>query len=473
MCGICGVFGHDDAAFYTYLMIHAQQHRGQEGAGIAILNNEFVLHKGLGLVSEAFGHGGFFKQHRGTVTIGHNRYSTSGSSRSGSAEERRKSRNNLQPFSRNGVSVAFNGNIANYRSLRRNMEARGACFRTDVDTEVILNSLTPQRGMSLEDRVLEFSRAAVGAYSMIVMERIKGESSLLLVRDPSGNRPLVIGELEGRYPVAASESRAFQNIGAEYAREVEPGEMVRIDENGINNSGWIDQQARRAYCIFELVYFTMPDSRYVFGQSSGRFKEAIGGQLAIEQPADADIVVGIPDSATSAAKGYSRQSGIPEERGLIKSAYAGGRTFIQPDQFTRERGVKLKFSVDGDVVEGRSVALVDDSIVRATTTPHVIGLLRNAGAKEIHMRVSSPPIKHPCPLGVDMPDPTRFVAHRRSVEEICGFIGADSLGYLSMEGMLSKGTHCPEDYCTGCFSGIYSPGAADALETRMQRISTR
>lgn len=472
MCGICGVYGHENAAFLTYLMMFAQQHRGQEGAGMIVANERWVMHKNLGLVVDVFKLGKLFDGRlTGTTAIGHNRYSTSGSSRSQSIEERAKSRQNLQPFSRRGLAVVYNGNITNYVPLRRELESQGAEFKTDVDTEVIVNFLTMNKKMPLEERVFEFSRKAKGAYSMAIMEKTGNGNSLLLVRDPLGFRPLAIGLIEGTYPVFASENRAFQKVGAKYVRETEPGEIVRIDCNGINNAGFIDHTNKRAYCIFELIYFTMPDS-WIFDQSSGRFKRNLGGQLAIEQPADVDVVVGVPDSATSAASGYAQQSKIPEGRGLVRSPYIG-RTFINPEQFTRELGVKIKFSADPDVVGDKRVVVVDDSIVRGTTTPHVIQLLKDAGARKVHMRVTAPPIRWPCFYGIDMPDQRKFAAHNRTIEEICEFIGADSLGYLSVEGMLKCGAHKPGDYCAACFTGSYPSDISDVVETQMQRIKLR
>jgi amidophosphoribosyltransferase len=407
----------------------------------------------------------------GTTAIGHNRYSTSGSSRRSSDEEKRRSRQNLQPFSKGkNLALVFNGNIANYMPLRRELESQGANFKTDVDTEVIINFLSIKNA-PLEERLYEFSKIAKGAYSMIVMEKTKNGNRFLLARDPLGIRPLIIGEIDGKYLVAASETVALQKVRARYLREVEPAEIVELDDNGINCLGFMDRTEKRAHCIFEDIYFTMPESN-VFGYSSGKFKEESGRQLALEHKAYADIVVGVPDSATRAAWGYSQQSEIPERKGLNRNNYIG-RTFIQPEQFTREMGVRMKFSADPEIVAGKRIVLVDDSIVRGTTTPHVIQLLRDNGAREVHMRVASPPLRYPCFFGVDMPDYHEFAAYNRSVDDVCSRIGADSLGYLSLDGLLKCSPIPPENFCTACFTGDYPIDISAAVEAQVQRIQLR
>jgi amidophosphoribosyltransferase len=441
-CGVFGLYGHiDDVARTIFFGLTALQHRGQESAGIATMDNGKIhLQTGMGLVSQAFIESDLRKL-PGTIGIGHTRYSTTGSSES----------RNAQPFVAQGpngtIALAHNGNVINALSLRQQLITDyGSQFLTTTDSEVILQFLLSIPGLSWADRIGQLMREFQGAYSVVFL----CDDGLIAIRDPLGVRPLCLGSVQDGW-VVASESCALDQIGAEIIREVEPGEAILINNNGLQTI-YNGNKGKRATCSFEFIYFARPDSiiddNLVYSK-----RMAMGRQLAIEQSVDADLVIPVPDSAIPAGVGYASESGIPYQDGLIKNRNVG-RTFIQPDQRMREQGVRMKFNPLVDVLYGKRIIVVDDSIVRGNTTPHVISLLRKAGAKEIHWRVASPPIVSPCHFGVDMATQDELIAANRSVSEINEIIGADSLGYLSIKGMLnalgSEGMHC-----TGCFTREY------------------
>ena len=440
-CAVFGVWGPEDSAQLAYLGLHALQHRGQESTGIVALDSgQFRIEKGLGLVSE------FFTPERltrlpGRAAIGHNRYSTTGS----------LSRENAQPltgvFSGGPLAVAHNGNLVNTLELRRELENCGAVFQTTLDSELFLHLIALSKAATFEDRVAEAMRRVRGAYSLVLLTA----NAVLGVRDPNGVRPLVLGRHESGAYVLASESCAFDLIGARLVREVEPGEIVTLDHRGLTSKRGMPA-AERTQCIFEHVYFSRPDS-VVFGETVDRVRKAIGRRLAQEKPADADLVISVPDSSNAIALGFAEASRLPYDHGLIRNHYVG-RTFIHPTQAIRDEGVRLKYNAVEAILKGKRVAVVDDSIVRGTTSRKLVRLLRGAGATEIHFRVGSPPITHPCFYGIDTPCRGDLIAATHDVEGIRRFLEVDSLGYLSLEGLLA----CEREgkaYCHACFSGSY------------------
>ncbi|MBI2864378.1 MAG: amidophosphoribosyltransferase [Chloroflexi bacterium] len=441
-CGIFGVFARgEDVARVTFFGLFALQHRGQESAGIATADGLRISnHTGMGLVSQVFDEDNL-QDLEGHIAIGHNRYSTTGSSRP----------INAQPVVVDGccgqLALAHNGNITNAKDLRDELRGLGHEFATSTDSEVIAHLLVSSPGESWVERSQETMRRLTGAYSLVAATR----NTLMGMRDPLGLRPLCLGQLAGGW-VLASESCALDHIGAQFIREIEPGEMVIIDDEGVKSHVG-RASIKRALCIFEFIYFARPDSiidrRLIY-----LARQAMGAELAREYPIEADLVIAIPDSATAAGIGYARASGIPFSEGLLKNRYIG-RTFIQPDQRIREAGVKLKFNPLPEVLAGQRVIVLDDSIVRGTTTPRVVALLRKAGAKEVHMRICAPPIRYPCFFGVDMATRGELIAFQRSVTEIERYIGADSLGYLSLEGLI-RAINLPQDsFCLACFTGKY------------------
>ena len=441
-CGLFGIYGHRDAARLTYLGLYSLQHRGEEAAGIVSWDGMIMrAHKAMGLVSEAFDEE-TLKQLPGRSAIGHTRYSTTGSS----------TLKNSQPlvvtYAKGSIAVAHNGNLVNAYALRRDLESKGSIFQTTVDSEIILHLLAHAKGSSLDEDLSECVRNLEGAFSLIFLT----EKELIGVRDPRGFRPLCIGKLNKSY-VLASETCALDLIGATFVREVEPGEIVLIGSGGIR-SVWPFKGTTtpRAHCLFEHVYFSRPDS-IVFGESVQETRIKLGRQLAVEHPVKADLVMPIPDSGNFAALGYSLESGIPYSMGIIRNHYVG-RTFIQPSQEIRDLKVRVKFNPIRAIVKGRRLVVVDDSIVRGTTTRARVKSLREAGAKEIHLRVSCPPTKHSCFYGIDFPTRKELIANTMSLEEVRKFLGVESLGYLSIEGML-KAVKKPGDYCTACWSGTY------------------
>ncbi len=440
-CGVVGVYApNEDVARLTFFAQFALQHRGQESAGIATTDGKRIqVYAKMGLVSQVFDEDSL-SQLTGNIAIGHNRYSTTGSSRV----------SNAQPIvvgeGSNAIAIAHNGNITNAKHLYQELSDQGVTFRGSTDSEVIANLIFYSHEKDVVEKIRYAMHRLQGAYSLTILttERLLG------VRGPLGVRPLCLGAVNGGW-VIASESCALDHIGASFLREVEPGEIVAIGENGVES--YREEVGRRALCIFEYIYFARPDS-IINGRLLYQARQDMGAGLAVEHPVDADLVMGVPDSATAAGGGYAHQSGIPLAEGLIKNRYVG-RTFIEPHQRIRDLGVKLKFNPLPQVLDGKRVVLVDDSIVRGTTTPKVIGLLRKAGAREVHVRICAPPIRYPCFFGVDMATRWELIAAQKSVPEIRDFIGADSLGYLSIEGLV-KAVALPKDiFCLACFTGDY------------------
>lgn len=441
-CGVFGIFAPgEDVARLTFFGLYALQHRGQESAGIATSDGEHLsIRTRLGLVNQAFTEEDL-KLLPGHIAVGHARYSTQGSTSARNAGPM------VAQSSAGPIAVAHNGNLTNTVQLREELEEQGERFLTSTDSEVLTRQIALTPGVTLVDKVRRAMPRMVGAYSLCIL----GQDRLLAVRDPLGVRPLCIGQM-GEHWVVASESCALMTIGAKFVREVEPGEIIEIDADGLRSHG-ATRSARHAMCLFELIYFARPDSE-IHGQRLHLVRQHMGEMLAKEQPADADVVVGLPDSATPAAIGYARYSGLPYTEALIKNRYIG-RTFIQPDQRLREVGVSLKFNALPEVVAGKRVVLVDDTIVRGTTSKPIVNLLRQAGATEVHMRVHAPPMMWPCYLGVDLARREELIAARMSVPDIGRFIGADSIGYLSLEGLLQAINAPGAGFCTGCLTGHY------------------
>jgi len=444
-CGVFGVFGHPNAAELTYYGLFALQHRGQESAGIAVSDGQrATLYKEMGLVSQVFNEANLAPL-QGHLAIGHVRYSTADSSRRLSA----------QPFllesALGPIALAHNGNLVNTEELRQELFARGVGLTSQCDSEVLIQLLVGAQGDTWEERIGHTMSKTLGAYSLAILTR----DTLYAVRDPWGFRPLCMGRLNGGW-VVASETCALQTVGAHEIREIAPGMIVAMDDRGVR---MIRGQApegtptRPHMCVFEYIYFARPDS-IIDGQLIHTVRQALGRELAREHPVDADLVMSVPDSATPAAIGYAQEAGIPYGEGLIKNRYIG-RTFIQPDDRLRKAGIALKFNPLSQVLEGQRVVVVDDSIVRGNTSRPIVELLRRAGAREIHMRISSPPIRHPCFMGVDMATYDELIAHRLTVHEIQSAMGADSLGYLSIPGMMRAVARPVSHYCSACFSGEY------------------
>ncbi len=453
-CGVFGIHSHtEDIARITFFGLFVLQHRGQESAGIATSNgHEIRVHSRMGLVAQVFDER-TLKRLGGHIAIGHTLYSAAGSRR----------RYNSQPVvvndGHNEIAVSHNGNIANSSALRLELENQGYIFNTTTDSEIIGNLILSAPHQKWMDKMRYATRRLQGAYSLAIMTR----DALFAIRDPYGVRPLCIGKINDKSFVIASESCALDQIGASFLREVEPGEIIEIDDNGMRST--TEPGSRRAFCIFEYIYFARPDS-VINNKLVYHTRQAMGEKLAEIYPVDADIVIGVPESATPAAAGYSMKSGIPPATGLIKNRYMG-RTFIEPTQRLRGLGVQLKFNPLQPVLEGKRVVLVDDSIVRGTTTPQVIKLLRKAGAKEVHSRICAPPIAHPCFFGVDMATRWELLAARKSVEEIREFIDADSLGYMPVDNLV-EAVGLPKNlFCLACFTGEY----ALPVQLEMDRIA--
>jgi amidophosphoribosyltransferase len=459
-CGLFGVYAPgEDVARLTYFALFALQHRGQESAGIATTDGKGIqLHADMGLVSHVFNENSLSKL-SGDTAIGHNRYSTRGSSQSYNAQPL------LVGTGSNSIAIGQNGNIINAEHLHEELSGQGYIFHTSTDTEVIANLILSSPEKSWIDKIRYAMHRLQGAYCLVFMTN----DTLFGVRDPFGVRPLCLGSIDSGW-VIASESCALDHIGANFIREIEPGEIVTINENGINS--YREEVGRKALCIFEYIYFARPDS-VINGRLLYSARLAMGAGLAEEHPVAADFVMGVPDSATAAGIGYSHRSNIPAGEGLLKNRYMG-RTFIEPDQRIRDLGVKLKFNPLPQMLEGKRVVVVDDSIVRGTTTPKVVKLLKKAGAKEVHMRICAPPIRYPCFFGVDMATRWELIAAQKTVPEVRDFIGADSLGHLSIDGLI-KAVALPGDiFCTACFTGDYPiPVQLEmdklALETTSQR----
>jgi amidophosphoribosyltransferase len=441
-CGVFGVFGPRKAAELTYFGLYALQHRGQESAGIVTADDDRLhLYKGMGQVSEVFSDKGIFDRLKGKIAVGHTRYSTTGAS----------SITNIQPFLITNrdrmLAVAHNGNLTNSMALKKRLESTGSIFQTTSDTEIVLHLVARSSAPDNLGKICDAVKKLKGAYCYLFC----GEDSIIAARDPLGFRPLALGRINSHW-VVASETCAFDLIGARYERDIEPGEVLEISANGLR-SEFPHRKSRHAFCIFEYIYFARPDS-IVFGENVDKVRRRLGRLLAREHPAEADIVIGIPDSANTAALGYSEESGIPFEIGLIRNHYVG-RTFIDPEQNIRDLDVKVKFNPVKGVIQGKRLVLVDDSIVRGTTSQKLVQLVRNAGAKEIHFRVSSPPLVSPCFFGIDMPRKDDFIANKKSIEEIRRHLNVQSLGYLSVKGMLAMPSLPDDDFCVGCFTSQY------------------
>jgi amidophosphoribosyltransferase len=463
MCGIFGIYGHDEAANITYLGLHSLQHRGQESAGI-VTTNEGRFHRqvAMGLVSDAFQHETLGRL-PGRSAIGHVRYSTSGSS-----EIR-----NAQPFvfeyAHGGLAIAHNGNLVNADSVRARLERSGSIFQTASDTEVIVHLMAQSHEPETLERLVSALRQVRGAYSLL----IQTETKLIAVRDPNGFRPLVMGRLKDAV-VFSSETCSFDLIEAEFVRELDPGEVVVADGKAVRSyrpfEALRDPEPAR-FCVFEHVYFARPDS-VLNSRSVYRSREEMGRQLAREHPVEADVVISVPDSGGPAAIGYAKESEIPYDMGLIRSHYVG-RTFIEPQDSIRHFGVRLKLSPVRAVVDGRRVVVIDDSLVRGTTSRKIVSMLRAAGASEVHMRISAPPTTHPCFYGIDTPTREELIASSHSIDEIAGYVGCDSLRYLSHEGMMAAvgASQSGDGYCSACFTGDYPVALATGGQLSVLRTS--
>ena len=445
-CGVFGVWSPlVDVARLTFYGIYALQHRGQESAGICITDGQTLkLQTGMGLVSQVFTEDQLGPLD-GVAAIGHTRYSTTGSSRFRNSQPILLSDPVCDDPDKGAVAIAHNGNVVNAAEVRAQLTESGYRFSTSTDTEILGLYLLDQPG-GWESRFAALMHRIEAAYSIVLLT----PDGLMAARDPLGVRPLCIGSIEGGY-VVASETCALDHIGAEYLRDVRPGELVTIDADGLRSRQVVEPRPA-AGCIFEHIYFARPDS-VLDGRAAWQSRRRMGQQLAREHPADADIVIGVPDSATAHAVGYANESGIPYSEGLVKNRYVG-RTFIEPDQRIRDLGAHLKYNPLKSVLDGQRIVVVDDTIVRGTTTPRIVKLLRQAGAAEVHMRISAPPIRHACFFGVDMATRAELIAARHSVEEIREHIGADSLGYLSIEG-LRRAVDLDQPSCLACFTGDY------------------
>ncbi len=451
-CGVFGVYNHAEAARLTHLGLFALQHRGEEAAGICTSDgHDLHLHKGTGLVGDVFTEDSLTHL-VGRSAIGHVRYSTTGSSNVLNAQPHRVS------YSRGQVAIAHNGNLVNAQVLRDELEGYGSIFSSTIDSEIFVHLMAKPSYRSPEEAVFHSVQRVEGAYSLVILT----ETQLMGIRDPYGFRPLCLGRLGEAY-VLASETCAFDLTGAEYLREIEPGEIFIVDKNGPRSLFPFENKGiKRAHCIFEHVYFARPDSK-VFGDNVAQVRERLGQQLAREQPADADIVVPVPDSGNFAAMGYARESGLPLVHGFTRNHYIG-RTFISPSQSMRSLKVKIKLNPIRELVAGKRVVVIDDSIVRGNTSKSRVSLLRRAGAKEVHMRISCPPHVSPCYYGIDFPSKQELIACNKTMAEIKVFLEVDSIGYLSIEGMLQATTRQASDFCTACFSGKYPTVVADTMD---------
>ncbi|MEK7762936.1 MAG: amidophosphoribosyltransferase [Nitrospirota bacterium] len=453
-CAVFGIFGHEEAANLTYLGLYALQHRGQEASGIVSGDgDQFYIQKGMGLVADIYNKTTLEKL-PGRMAIGHNRYSTAGGN----------DLKNVQPFNVNfafgNLALAHNGNLINSQVLRNELEAYGAIFQSTSDTEVIIHLIAHSRASTFLARVMDALNQVRGAFSLVLMT----DNGLIAVRDPHGLRPLCLGRVRGSW-VVASETCAFDLLDAEYIREIEPGELVVLSDQGIDSHRPFPK-VDPAMCVFEYVYFARPDSRIFGANAVYSTRKALGRRLAKESWVDADIVIPVPDSGVPAALGYSEGGGIPFETGLIRNHYVG-RTFIEPEQSIRHFGVKVKLNAVPEVLAGKRVVVVDDSLVRGTTSRKIVKMLRNAGAKEVHMRISSPPIISPCFYGIDTPTKKELIASNHSTEEIRKYITADSLAYLSLDGMLQSSPGVPAQYCNACFTEKYPIAFTRAEEMQL------
>lgn len=440
-CGVFGIYGHPEAANLTYLGLYSLQHRGQESAGIASTDGKVIHHhKGMGLVADVFTSADIEKLH-GNAAIGHVRYSTAGESHI----------RNAQPFvveySRGGIAVAHNGNIVNAMLLRAEFEAYGSIFQSSMDTEIIVHLIASSKETSLVDRITASLRRLQGSYSLLFLT----DDMMIAARDPHGFRPLSLGRLKGSW-VVASETCAFDLIEADYVRDIEPGEIIVIDKSGMKSYRPFPK-AGYTPCVFEFIYFARPDSK-IFGANVHAVRKRLGARLAMEHPVEADIVVPVPDSGVPAAIGYAEASGIPFDKGIVRNHYVG-RTFIEPKDAIRHFGVKIKLNAIGDIIRGKRLVVIDDSIVRGTTSRKIIKMIRAAGAKEVHMRISSPPTICPCYYGIDTPRREELIAAVQSIKAINEYITSDTLGYLSVEGLYEAVREAGGSFCDACFTGRY------------------
>jgi amidophosphoribosyltransferase len=464
-CGVVAIHAHPEAEKLAYLGLHALQHRGQESAGIVTSDGERLrAHKSMGLVADIFTEE-VLTSLRGILAIGHTRYSTAGDS----------ALLNAQPImvqsNKGAIAIAHNGNLVNAQAIRAKLEGQGSIFQTNSDTEVLVHLIALSREQTLPDAIADALRRVEGAFSLVMISRDR----IFAARDPRGFRPLAMGHLAALTGekkdtvVFASETCAFDLLGATYERDVKPGELVIVGPEGISSRFYSPSPAQSS-CIFEHVYFSRPDS-IVFGRTVDLSRDLMGRQLAREAPVDGDIVVPVPDSGNSAAIGYSAESGIPFRLALIRNHYVG-RTFIEPQQSVRDFGVKLKLNAIRSLLEGRRIVLVDDSIVRGTTSKKIVRMIRNAGAKEVHMRVSCPPTISPCFYGVDTPSKKQLIAANKSIDEIRDYIGADSLAYLSLEGLKKAcGEGEKTTYCSACYTGHYPTKWVDVEEIQPAQVS--
>ena len=458
-CGVFGVFGHPRAVELTYLGLRALQHRGQESSGIVASDGErFTSHHGMGLVDAVF-NPDILDNLKGDIAIGHNRYSTAGES----------TLENAQPLIRNykqgTLALGHNGNLINAQHIRNHLENSGSIFSTSLDTEVVFHLIALSRQSNLEDKMFDAFRAVEGAYSFVVLDK----TTLLGARDPHGFRPLWIGKLGEAY-VLASETGALDVIEAEPIREVEPGELVALRSKhlGVESFRFSPKRPKLSQCIFEYIYLARPDGM-MFGQGVHSTRREFGRQLAREHPVKADVVIPVPDSATIAALGYSEESGIPFDLGLSRNAFVG-RSFMNPTQDIRELMVKVKLNPIREVLKGKRVVMVDDSIMRGTNSRKLVKIVRQGGATAVHLRIASPPNKFPCFYGVDTPTRAELIASKHSIDEIRKYIRADSLGYVSIEGML-QAVKKPNDFCTACFDGKYRITANDGIPRQLPLIA--
>ncbi len=440
-CGVFGIFNHQEAARITYLGLYALQHRGQESAGIVVSDGKHLTgHRGMGLVPDVF-QGKQLEELDGTIGIGHVRYSTTGGSEI----------KNAQPFQvdyfRGSLAIAHNGNLVNTRELRDRLEQAGSIFQSTMDSEIIVHLIAKSKGATFEDALVDSVLKLKGAYSLVLLT----QTQMIGIRDPSGFRPLCLGKLNGSY-VLASETCALDLIQAEYIREVDAGEIIIIDQQGVRSIKPFPP-TNPSLCIFEFIYFARPDS-FVFGESVYQTRKRLGIELALESPVDCDLVIPMPDSGNCAGLGFAEASGIPFEMGITRNHYVG-RTFIQPSQISRDLGVKVKLNPVKAVINNKRIVVIEDSIVRGTTSKIRMNNLREAGAKEVHMRVSCPPHRHPCYYGIDFPTSEELIAFSHSIEEIGEYIGVDSLGYLSLDGMIKAMPFPKEMFCLSCFDGQY------------------
>jgi amidophosphoribosyltransferase len=453
MCGVFGIFGHDDAAALTALGLHALQHRGQEAAGIVAFDGErFHAERRIGLIGDHFSNEATIRRLQGRMCIGHTRYSTTGA----------PVLRNVQPLfaelASGGIAVGHNGNLTNGLTLRRELIAQGAICQSTSDTEVILHLVARSQRPRMTERIIDALRALEGAYSLVMMTNRK----LIGARDPLGIRPLILGKLNDSY-ILCSETCALDIIGARFVREIENGEVVVISEDGLESLRPFPKMHPRP-CIFEYIYFSRPDS-VLAGRSVYEVRKRMGHELAREAPADADVVIPIPDSGVPAALGYSQQLGVPFEFGIIRNHYVG-RTFIEPTQTIRALGVKLKHNANRAAIAGKRIVLVDDSVVRGTTSVKIVRMMREAGAREVHMRVASPPITHPDFYGIDTPEESALLAATHSLEEMRAFMGVDSLSFLSVDGIYratgedGRAAHRPQ-FTDHCFTGDYPTALSD------------